>query len=476
MFSSTSKKIITALVLTSCCCADIGWTQTTWLPVVEQSSKKEQPENEVTPVSDWEWIPPSEESPSDLVWKPLTPEPNNSAPDTVIWSTPGDRHQTEPLQAANEQQNSADPEKENLQEGLRWPNGQIMSDEDQIYFRTAYSRGSMIQIGETVYPNLGFNSLQRKPGTFVNLQLAGIDDSWQAAPSPCEDNNFFDQCSDGLMQNWISLWANEDFSFDLQWTIHSLSGEGSPFNFTIGETTFGSEDSGTGFGEGQSFGFKLSKNFGKTFGLSIGGDRLFHTDKTTDLPRNLYITGTKIFRLNDSIEPPIISLSLGIMSDVYNPATNIGTIRYPKWMRGGLYPSIFSAKYDNFTENGYAENTAGVNSAFVCAERSIYKFKPLEAAGKDCIKDVFIGPIASIGVAPWPWLGVYAMYNNDINLGISFKPFKDIHWQFGFELVAPIQGVNPGTDRHIDYAICPEDNYSFSSCRTRLGFFTDLSF
>ena len=171
-----------------------------------------------------------------------------------------------------------------------------------------------------------------------------------------------------------------------------------------------------------------------------------------------------------------MSVSLGIMSDVYNPMTNLGTIRYPKWMRGGRYPSIFSAKYDNFKENSYSENTAGVSSAYVCAEQSIYKLKPLEAADKDCIKDVFIGPIASIGIAPWPWLGVYAMYNNDINFGISFKPFKDIHWQFGFELVAPIKGVNPGTDRHIDHAICPEGNNSFSSCRTRLGFFTDLSF
>ena len=91
------------------------------------------------------------------------------------------------------------------------------------------------------------------------------------------------------MQNWISLWSNKDFSFDLQWTIHSLSG-GLSFNFTVGETTFGSKDSGTRFGEGQSFGLKLSKNFGKTFGLSIGGDRLFHADKTTDLARNLHIT------------------------------------------------------------------------------------------------------------------------------------------------------------------------------------------
>ena len=70
------------------------------------------------------------------------------------------------------------------------------------------------------------------------------------------------------------------------------------------------------------------------------------------------------------------------MSDVYNPETNLGTMKYPKWMRGGLYPSIFSAKFDNFLEKGYAENTAGVSSAFVCAEQSIYQLKPLSSAEK----------------------------------------------------------------------------------------------
>ena len=111
MFSSSSKKIVTAFLLTSCCCADIGWAQTTWLPVVEQSSKKEQPENEVTPVSDWEWIPPSKESPSDLVWEPLMSEPNNSAPDADVWSAPDDRHQTEPLKAANEKNDADEAER-----------------------------------------------------------------------------------------------------------------------------------------------------------------------------------------------------------------------------------------------------------------------------------------------------------------------------------------------------------------------------
>ncbi|WP_186484157.1 hypothetical protein [Synechococcus sp. A15-127] len=342
----------------------------------------------------------------------------------------------------------------------------------------AYSRGSMIQIGETVYPNLGYNALQRKPGTWVNLQISAIDDSWQQAPSPCKDGDFLDQCADGLSRNWLSLWADENFSLELQWTIHSLSGEGAPFNFSIGSETFGSGDSGTKFGDGQSLGFRLSKNFGKTFGISLGGDSLFHLDETTDLPKPLYLMGTKIFKLNDTIEPPIISFSAGLMSDVYNPETNLGTITYPKWLRGGQYGSIFSVRYDDFAKDGFAEDTAGVTSAYVCAEQSVYKtpYKPPSAASSDCIHEVFWGPAISLGFAPWPWIGLYAIYQSDLNFGISFKPFKNISWQFGFELVAPIAGINPGLDNFINSTHCPGENISFGSCRTRLGFFTDLSF
>ena len=83
------------------------------------------------------------------------------------------------------------------------------------------------------------------------------------------------------------------------------------------------------------------------------------------------------------------------MSDVYNPSTNLGTMKYPKWLRGGYYPSIFSAAFD-FTEESYADNTSGVSSAFVCAEQSILKGKPINFARKDCIESVFIGPIASL--------------------------------------------------------------------------------
>ena len=279
------------------------------------------------------------------------------------------------------------------------------------------------------------------------------------------------------MENWIGLWADKNISFELQWTIHSLSGEGAPFNFSINSARFGSEDTGTKFGEGQSLGFKVSKNFGKTFGISVGGDRLYHLDNTTDLPRNLHITATKIFKLNNKLVPPIINLSLGINSEVYNPETNLGTMQYPDWLRGGNYPSIFSNRFDDYLTNGrFSPNTAGVSSAYVCAEQSVYKLKPVNSADQDCIKDVFIGPIASLGFSPWPWLGLYATYENDINFGVSLKPFKQIPWQVGFELVAPIKGINPGTDRHINYALCPNDNKSFGSCRTRLGVFTELSF
>ena len=92
--------------------------------------------------------------------------------------------------------------------------------------------------------------------------------------------------------------------------MHSLSGEGAPFDFSIGEQNVGTSDSGTKFGEGQSIGFVASKNFGKTFGLTFAGYRLFHFDEVTDLPRNFALYGTKVLRLQDTPEPSIISLSL----------------------------------------------------------------------------------------------------------------------------------------------------------------------
>ena len=57
-----------------------------------------------------------------------------------------------------------------------------LSDLEEVRFTpldqpTAYSRGSMIQIGETLYPNLGFNALQRHPNSWINAAVVAIDDS-----------------------------------------------------------------------------------------------------------------------------------------------------------------------------------------------------------------------------------------------------------------------------------------------------------
>ena len=45
--------------------------------------------------------------------------------------------------------------------------------------KTAYSRGSLIQIDDTIYPNLGYNALQRQPGSWGNAAIAAIDNSFQ---------------------------------------------------------------------------------------------------------------------------------------------------------------------------------------------------------------------------------------------------------------------------------------------------------
>ena len=272
------------MLLAGCFWPMHGRAQTGWTPVKE-SSENSQSQQRSGPNQRWDAVPQSQNTKSNLVWEPLSPEQADTAPEDLIWSEPSSPADV----AVNEQQNSPLPAEEiEPADGLRWPNGQLMSAEDQIYYRSAWSRGSMVQIGDTVYPNIGMNALQRAPGSWVELGITAIDDSWQwfgpgNKPDDCSQGNFFSVCADGLMQNNIRLWSSPAFSAELNWTIHSLSGEGSPFTFTVGDNVSAKDDSGTKFGQGQSLGFRIAKNFGKTFGISIGGNRLWHFDDTTDL-------------------------------------------------------------------------------------------------------------------------------------------------------------------------------------------------
>jgi len=333
--------------------------------------------------------------------------------------------------------------------------------------KTAYSRGSLIQIDDTIYPNLGYNALQRQPGSWGNAAIAAIDNSFQGygSATACKRGDFTASCADALAEIYGRLWNSKAFSLDLQWTIHSLSG---------GDVSFAGRKGGTSFGEGQSLGFKLSKNITPSLGLTFGANRLIHLDQTTDLPKNLYLMATQIVRTNQKPDSPIFSFSLGIMTDVWNPNTNIGTVEYPKWLRGGLYPSIFSEAYSPKSSRGYYPNVAGTTSAYVCANQSIYINKPLGAENPNCIKQVTVGPIGSIGFAPWPWLGFFAIYEGNLNLGVSVKPIKNVPWTISLQAVQPFSGVNKFDDYYIrDYPCAGQD---LNTCRTRVGLFTDFSF
>ena len=457
--------------------------QVKWQPVNDEAK-------ELMNAVSWENIPNENFPHEKRLWEPLSPEEIQLEPEKLVWTNHKSKSnnavaidQSGGTAASHEQKQGQTNQIQTKETGFRWPNGQLMSESDQIYYRTAYSRGSMIQIGETVYPNLGFNALQRHPRSWISTSISAIDDSRIGRPD-CETGNFLQTCTDGLMEGRLRLWNSKEFSFDLHWTMHSLSGEGAPFNFTFGNQDVGSNDVGTKFGEGQSLGFVASKNLGQTFGLTFAGYRLFHLDQVTDLPRNFAAFGTKVFRLNDELEPSILSISLGLMTDVYNIDTNIGTVVYPNFLRGGQFRSGAGDLFGGRQNNGYYNDVAGVSSAFVCADQTVFapylgkKAKRFREADPNCVKEVYLGPIASIGYAPWPWLGIYTKYGGtDLDIGVSFKPFKNIPWTISIEALGPIKGINRVIDDSFDAKECRNKvNSNFSDCRTRVGIFTELTF
>ena len=148
-----------------------------WEPVNTDPESKSTTSNQVYNGRSTQWAPvPSKSETSSktnrqVVWFPVEPTISQDIEDDIENEEPITNASSNDLAIKTTvRQKSGD--QANSSGGLRWPNGQLMSEADQIYFRTAYSRGSMIQIGETVYPNLGFNALQRKPGSFVNLQIS----------------------------------------------------------------------------------------------------------------------------------------------------------------------------------------------------------------------------------------------------------------------------------------------------------------
>ena len=69
-------------------------------------------------------------------------------------------------------------------------------------------------------------------------------------------------------------------------------------------------------------GFKYAKNYSDTSAIAFGGDHIVHFDEVTDLGRNFYLVGTKVFVLDNSEKPKLIVFNGGLGSDFFGYKSN----------------------------------------------------------------------------------------------------------------------------------------------------------
>ena len=124
------------MLLASCLWPLSGRAQTQWIPVIEPAESGQGKINS-DPSLSWDEVPPTSTSQStssaDLVWEPLTPEQTSTPPEDLVWNEPSDPSLDDAeVGAEEEKQYSADAEQPEGAGGLRWPNGQLMSAEDQV--------------------------------------------------------------------------------------------------------------------------------------------------------------------------------------------------------------------------------------------------------------------------------------------------------------------------------------------------------
>ena len=167
--TSTSRRtrLIVAIVLAGYFWPTHSRAQPDWTPVNESTESSQTIPN---PNQRWEAVPQEQTSKADLTWELLSAEQADSEPEDLDWSETN----TSRSFSSTEQKNSrTDKEPEAADGRLRWPNGQLMNEEDQKYFRTAYSRGSMIQIGELYIPILDLTLFN---ASLIHLQALNLSE------------------------------------------------------------------------------------------------------------------------------------------------------------------------------------------------------------------------------------------------------------------------------------------------------------
>ena len=185
---------------------------------------------------------------------------------------------------------------------------------------------------------------------------------------------------------------------------HSLSGEGSPFNFTVGGTTFGHDDTWTKFMEGQSLGFRMARSFWKDWGISIGGTGFITLTTQQTYPAIYTLKAPRYFGQPNTQEPPIAQVTLGLMTDVHNPDSMLGSMAISDMATGGLIPFNICRNFWREAKKRADSEKSQVSSAFVCAEETVRDNpRPPQTASRLCSESSF-WPAASIGIALRLWL------------------------------------------------------------------------
>ena len=339
--------------------------------------------------------------------------------------------------------------------------------ETEILFKKSHgparSIGWGLRWGNEIYPGFGTMAFRRPEGQLASLALSGTPRPPHFAPEQCNSyEKITKTCGDGLIHNSFTIWNGAGFSFDISWTLHSLSG---------GDVSIAGRTQGTKFGQGQSLGFRWATNLTPTTGLEFGGDQLVHLDDTTDLGRSLYLNISQLVPLGSHKGAPILNFTVGLGTDAlaFNPNMAIGTMRMPVV---GPEPYLPSGLNGIFPYPKY--KWAGISSPLVCLEKSYHTSSPEQLRSSGCNRDVLIGPLFGIGFAPAHWIGLSFSYRNVFNATMSLKPWKNIPFFLNVEVTDLFLEVNPLIQGFYKYSVCTGGNEG--RCAPRLGLGISFAF
>ena len=171
------------------------------------------------------------------------------------------------------------------------------------------STGKGVTVNGFFYPDISNyvpNAYVEDTDKFLGLSSRGISKT-----RFCNDNNFSNNCMDGILDIDFKLFNNNNFSIYPKINIQSLTNRG------------------TNFGDGISMGVKVAKELSPNWSIAFGGENIIHFDETIDLGHNFYVMASTYIPLSTSEKSNIIFLNAGIGSDFFGYKGNGFLFRTP---------------------------------------------------------------------------------------------------------------------------------------------------